>query len=331
MQRFILIYCCVLLLTFTAEAQHHKQLGCFSQFQQYYNPSLTGFNGSAVKTLYRNQWTGFEDAPKTLLATAELDLKNLKHGKGYRFGKQDYEDYLKSISARHALGIAVSHDKFGPSKETALALSYGAGIRISETLSLRWGTALTYQQRMLDGNSLSVDQENDPRYANMLGRRNRMGKVDLDVGLALSAAKFYVGYALQNASKGKLLTTGDDYLDDFYTRRHMLQAGFRTLVSSNIGVILSGNYQYDTKHDGMLEGQLKAVYRNMFWAGGGYRNKTAYSLLGGVRINQLNIHYTYESPVADARYMNKVTNEIALSYTLRKIKQDTGSQQLGLW
>lgn len=331
MQRFILIYCCVLLLNFTVQAQHHRQLGSFSQFQQYYNPSLTGFNGAAVKTLYRNQWTGFEDAPKTLLATAELDLKSLKHGKGYQFGKQDSEDYLKSISARHAIGISVMHDRFGPSKETGLALSYGAGIRVSETLGLRWGAALTYKQQQLDGNSLTVDQENDPRYANVLGRRNRMGKADLDVGLALSAAKFYVGYALQNASKGKLLTTGDDYLNDLYTRRHMVQAGFRTLVSSDIGVVLSGNYQYDTKYDSMLEGQLKAVYRNMFWVGGGYRNNTAYSILGGLRINQLGIHYTYESPVADARYMNKVTNEIALSYTLRKIKQDSASQQPGLW
>ncbi|MBC5994271.1 PorP/SprF family type IX secretion system membrane protein [Pontibacter cellulosilyticus] len=331
MQRTILVTCCLLMLAFCSTAQSRKQLANFSQFQHYYNPSLTGFEGAGVKTLYRNQWTGFEDAPKTILATAELDVKSFGKDKGYNFGNQDNGDYFKSISAKHAVGLSVLHDRFGPSKETQLFLSYGSGVRLSEKLSMRWGTALTYHSQQLDGNSLTVDQENDPRYANLLGQNNHIGKVDLNLGLSLSAANFYVGYAMQDITKGKLVTTGDDFLQDFYTQKHIAQAGYRTHLIGMLGLTVNGIYQYDKNYAGTIEGQLKAVYNNMFWVGGGYRNDKAYHLTGGIRLNQLSIHYAYESPVKEARYINKATNEIALSYNLRKLNNIDTRKQILLW
>ena len=318
-------------MAFAAGAQSRKHIAGFSQFQQYYNPSLTGFEGSSVKTLYRNQWTGFEDAPKTILATAELDLGEIGNKKGYRLENPENGDYFKSISARHALGFSVLHDQFGPSSETQLFLSYGSAVRLSEKVSMRWGTALTYSSNRLDGNSLTVDQENDPRYANLLGQNNRIGKADLNLGIALSGAKFYVGYAMQDVTKGKLLTTGDDYLEDFYTRKHIVQAGYRTHLTEQLDITLNSIYQYDTNQAATVEGQLKVVYQNTFWAGGGYRNNQAYNLTAGVRLKQLSIHYAYETPVQEARHISKATNEIALTYTLKPLAGPNAGRHILLW
>ncbi|MEJ8800598.1 PorP/SprF family type IX secretion system membrane protein [Pontibacter sp. H249] len=330
MNRIILVASCLVALCLGAQAQSQKQMVNFSQFQQYFNPSLTGFEGSALKTLYRNQWTGFEDAPKTILATAELDINSVGVEKGYRY-KKNGNNYLNGISAKQALGLTVLHDQFGPSKETQLFLSYGSGIRLSETLSLRWGTALTYHSQRLDGNSLTVDQQNDPRYANILGNTNRMSKADLNLGISVSSAKFYAGYAMQDITKGKLIRTGDDYLQDFYTQKHIVQAGYRTPVTEQLGLIFNGIYQYDTRQDNFLEGQLKAVYKSLLWAGVGYRNNTAYSFTGGVRVNQLRIHYAYETPIQDSRYISKPTNEIALTYSFFNLKSEGANKQILFW
>ncbi|GAB3203146.1 type IX secretion system PorP/SprF family membrane protein [Pontibacter aydingkolensis] len=320
-----------MILAFNAMAQNRKQMASFSQYQQYFNPAFTGFEGSVVQTLYRNQWTGFEDAPKTILATAELDLKSIGDTKGYKFDSQGDGDYLKSISAKHAIGLSVLHDQFGPSKETQLFLSYGSAVRLSESLSMRWGTALTYSSQFLDGNRLTVDQENDPKYTNLLGHSNRIGKADINLGMALSAEKFYVGYAMQDITKGKLLTTGDGYLKGFYTRKHIVQAGYRTHITNQLGMTVNGIYQYDSDQAATIEGQVKAVYQNLLWIGAGYRNDVAYNLTAGIRLNQLSLHYAYETPVQDARYISKATNEVALVYSLRKLKgEDTGKQFL-LW
>ncbi|MDX5421018.1 MAG: PorP/SprF family type IX secretion system membrane protein [Hymenobacteraceae bacterium] len=329
MRKLILLVCCMAVAG-GAFAQSRKHLANFSQYQQFYNPSLTGFEGPVLKTLYRNQWTGFEDAPKTMLASAELDLARLgQKKKAYQPGAKERNS--GPISARHGLGLTVVHDQFGPARETQLQLSYGSGVRLSETLHMRWGTALTYTAQRLDGNSLTLDQENDPRYREVLGQNNRMGKVDLNLGLALTGPNFYLGYALLDITEGEVIATGDDYLKGFFSRKHVAQAGYRNSLTDELGFTLNGIYQHDDNLESTLEGQLKLVYQNTFWIGGGYRNDRAYTLAAGIRLHQLSIQYAYENPVQDARAIGRATNEIGIRYNLFSVKSAGMSRQLVFW
>lgn len=306
------------------QAQSIKHITNFSQYSQYYNPSLTGFEGSGVKSFYRNQWTGFEDAPKTIFLSGELDLAGAKKR------TDTINPYYNG--ARHALGLSLLQERFGPTKETQLFLSYGSGISLSEQWSLRWGTAVTYSALGMDGSSLTVDQESDPRYSDLIGQNNRVSKLDLNVGMSLTSSKFYLGYAMQDITKGAYVTMGDDYIRDFYTRKHILQTGYRTPVSEHLGIIANGIMQYDEELKETLEGQLKLVYNNMFWAGGGYRKDLAYSVTAGIRIDQLRISYAFENPAQNARAINKSTNEIAISYNLRPLRApQNGKKQLTIW
>ncbi|MHA6250218.1 PorP/SprF family type IX secretion system membrane protein [Pontibacter sp. CAU 1760] len=307
----------------SVQAQGRKQFANFTQYKMYYNPSLTGVDGAVVRTLYRNQWTGFEDAPKTLLATAELDLSMFRaNNHAYRFnGKSD----RNGMGAKHALGLVLLHDQFGPSIETQLALNYGSAVRLSEQLSLRWGTALAYRLQRLDGNSLTLDQENDPRYLSVLEGNNSNGTLDLNLGISLVAARFYVGYAMQDVTAGRVISSGDDFLNDFYTRKHMLQAGYRTNLSYEWGVTVNGLYQYDNRLKSTLEGQLKVAYQNTLWAGAGYRKEEAYHVAAGLNLEKFTLSYAYETPIQDARSISKPTNEIALGY---KLMQSQNRKQL---
>jgi len=309
------------------QAQNRKQIANFAQYKHFYNPSLTGLEGSVIRSLYRNQWTGFEDAPKTLLATAELGLG--KNGNNYRFNGHGRNG--GGVGAKHALGLTLLHDQFGPSKESQVALNYGAGIRLSETLSMRWGTALTYRLQRLDGSRLTLDQENDPRYTAVLGNTNRSGALDLNLGLSLTSQHFYVGYAMQDITAGSIISTGDDYLTDLYTRKHVVQAGYRASLTEQFGFTLNGIYQYDSMLKSTVEGQVKAVYQDLFWAGGGYRNDQAYNLTAGLNLDQLYIGYAYETPFQNARAINKATNEITLGYHLNTTKSKRKNRALTVW
>lgn len=329
MKKFILSIGLILYMI-GVQAQNRKQIAGFTQFKQFYNPSLTGLEGSVVRSLYRNQWTGFEDAPKTLLATGELDIQMLgKRNNGYRFSGNG-RDALEA-GAKHALGLTLLYDQFGPSKESQVGLSYGSGIRLSEGLHMRWGTALTYRMQRLDGSSLTVDQENDPRYTEVLGNSNRSGSLDLNVGLALTAARYYIGYAMQDVTAGSVVSTGDDFLNEMYTRKHVVQAGYRANITGQFGFTLNGIYQYDSLLKSTVEGQVKAVYQDMFWVGGGYRNDQAYNLGAGLNLDQLYIGYAYETPFQEARAINKATNEITLGYRLVSGKSNRKSEHPLLW
>lgn len=330
MKRIILLLLLVLLFWDT-NAQSRIELANFTQFQQNYNPSLTGYNGSVLKTLYRNQWTGFEDAPKTIFASAELDLSRLTKRDGFRVDNREQREYESFINAKHALGLSVLHDKFGPTSQTELNFSYGAGIKLSDQVNLRWGTALTFSSNRLDGNSLTVDQENDPKYKDVLGRNNGISKIDLNIGLALTSSKFYLGYSVQDITEGKFIISGDDFLKDMYVRRHIIQGGYRTGVSEQLGVVVNSIYQFDELHEDLLEGQVKVVYNNTLWIGTGYRNDLAYNIGAGFRLNQLSIAYAYETPVQEAQAIRKATNEISISYNLFSSKKQRQDKQVMIW
>ncbi|MCJ8166734.1 PorP/SprF family type IX secretion system membrane protein [Pontibacter sp. E15-1] len=328
-----LLLCIALALAvYTVQGQGRKQIANFSQYKHFYNPSLTGYDGSVVRTLYRNQWTGFEDAPKTLLATAEVDLGMLGHkSNNYRFDGRESRGAAVGTGARHALGLILLHDQFGPAKESLVGLNYGSAIRLSESVSLRWGSALTYRMQRFDGNSLTVDQENDPRYTGVLGNNNRSNTLDLNLGLSLVTARYYVGYAMQDITAGSVVSSGDDFLRDFYTRKHVAQAGYRASLGGDWGYSVNGIYQYDKLARSTVEGQVKAIYQHAFWAGAGYRNDQAYNLTAGLRLGELSVGYTYETPIQDASAITKSTNEIALSYTLMPSKTKAHSKLPQIW
>jgi len=306
-----------LLLAAATQAQSLKYMSNFSAYQQYYNPALTGHEGSVAKTYYRNQWTGFEDAPKTIFISGEMDVADFtksgrkKWDKPYRGSDKGYK------GAQHALGITALQDRFGPARETQLQLNYGTGVRLTEKLNLRWGGALTYNNYRLDGSTLVVDEASDPRYQNLQGRDARLSKVDFNLGIALTAGKYYLGYGMQDITRGHFNLSGNTFSKDVYTRKHIVQAGFRTALTNQFGMIVNGLYQYDQQMKSSTEGQVKLVYQDMFWLGGGYRYDLAYSLAAGVDFGQLRINYAYESPVQSARAIPKSTNEIGLAYTLR--------------
>lgn len=310
--------------SFAAMAQSRIDIAHYSFFQQYYNPALTGNQGSVVKAFYRNQWTGFEDAPITMFASGEVALPDLGSS---RVGAKS----RSSSGHGHAMGLSVLKDSFGHYSETQVFLSYGSAIRLSQTLNLRWGSALSYKTNVLDGTRLNTADKSDPRYQNLLDQNNRKSRLDLNLGLALTSDNYYLAYALQDIAKDGFYRSGDEFLKESYSRKHIIQAGYRTGISGHFGVVVNGLYVSNDLERATLEGQLKGVYRNMIWAGAGYRNDLAYSLTAGVRLKQLQLGYAYESPTGEAQGIPNSTNEIVLSYHFSAFPGARKANQVLIW
>lgn len=321
----LLLSTIILLCSLAAMAQSKIDITQYSLLQQYYNPALTGNRGSVVKALYRNQWTGFEDAPKTIFVSGELSLSDLGAAKAYEGRRGNAKP-----DEGNAFGLSVLHDSFGPYSETQVYFSYGSAIRLTESLNLRWGSALSYKSNRLDGTRLTVDQD-DPKHQHLLGQNNRKGRVDLNLGVALSSENYYLAYALQDVTRKGFLRTGDEFLEEGYSRKHVLQAGYRTSLTEQFGIVANGLYLYDRLEKETVEVQLKGVYNNMFWAGAGYRKDLAYNLTAGVRLNQLQLGYAYEMPTGNAQAMPNNTNEVVISYQLFDTNNSRRGSKLLIW
>lgn len=330
MKRFLLIIVLAVSII-SVQAQSRKHIASFSQFGHYFNPALTGQEGSLLKTFYRNQWTGFEDAPRTLFLSSELDLADAgAWSRSKRPGQLQEERPYPYLGAKHALGFSLLHDSFGPYRETQLYLNYSSKVRLSEKLNLRAGVALTYNKIFLDYTQLTLDQSNDPELQYLMNSdNNKIEKVDVNVGVVLTGKDFYLGYALQDAAQGKFSIR--DNAANVFSRQHILQAGYRKGFSEQFGVVVNGLYRYDARLKETVEGQVKGVFLNTFWAGAGYRHNLAYTLTAGLRFKQVKLGYTYETVTQDAKRINASSNEIVLTYDLVPPQHKESGKNLVIW
>src|SRR3712207_2482313 len=131
--RKYLIFIFLVTIVGKIQAQSRKHIASFSQVQHYFNPALTSLNGSQLKTFYRDQWTGFENAPRTLFFSSEFDLADVgAWSRSKRPGVLQEERPDPYLGAKDAIGVTLLHDSFGPYRENQLFLSYSRQVYLSE-------------------------------------------------------------------------------------------------------------------------------------------------------------------------------------------------------
>ena len=298
----------------TALGQNRQYVAGFSQFKQYFNPALTGQDGTSLKGFHRDQMTAFDHAPKTLFLSGEANLSELT-------GKS-------SERLQHGLGLAVLHDAFGAVKDNSINLSYSAALKISTNLNLRAGLAATYNNVKIDGQELLLAEQNDAAYLALLDGNNTVNKYGVNIGVALSSDDFYVGYSLNDAVKSG--NGNQFYYNDVYVIQHAVQAGYRRALSNDFGLVVNGIYRYDKQHSAVAEGHLKAVFLNTFWVGAGYRQNIAYTFNTGFKIKQFRVDYSRELTANKINGAYKGGNELILSYNFTSLFGKT-KKALDIW
>ncbi len=312
MTRFIPLLTVLLLLTIVeSNAQSRKYISQFSHFQSYFNPGLTGYEGSTFRGFVRNQWSGFEGAPKTYFFSAELDFGELA-------GEED-----PALMGRNAVSVNLLHDTYGAFRENELMVSYASRVRLTEKHNLRLGVGVNYQTVRLDGNSLTTEEQNDPILGQYLGTFSNMGIFDFNLGLALTHRQYYISYGMHRVNGGRI-TNGDGFMDR-YPAVTMVQAGFRESLSPNLSVITNAFYRRQKNLPDNMEFNLKVLLMDRIWIGGGHRIDYANNLQFGVVTRRLKIGYIYEFPEGRSYLLPGQTHEFTAVFSLFRdnVRRDT--------
>lgn len=280
-------------------AQSRKYISQFSHLQGYYNPGLTAYEGSMIKGFVRNQWAGWEGAPKTYFVSVELDFSDM--GGSGELGK-------------NALGINLLSDEYGAFRETELILSYSTRVRVSDQAGLRLGAGLNYNSIRLDGNSLTTEQANDPTVMQYVGGFANMSVLDFNLGLALTHPNYYVSYGVHNVNQGSI-SRGDVFMD----RKPMVnivQAGYRNRVTEELTVIFNTMWRSQKDLPDNVEFNMKFMFYDRFWLGGGHRISYANNAQLGMVMGKLRLGYVYEWPMLKSYLLPNTTHELMLSIRL---------------
>lgn len=313
MKNYILIFC--FLLIGSAAAAQQKAL--YSQYMTNYyllNPAVAGAGKDwNFKAGYRNQWVGFEGAPKTFYLSGEAALfkKDIIEGQAY-----------------HGVGGYAYTDQTGPTTRTGMLLSYAYHVPLSEKIYLSSGVFAGVQQYRFDANKVYLAEgsnERDPVTSS--GNLNSF-MPDMSVGTYIHSDKFYAGVSIFQVLGNRIFDTGDVEDPSRLARHVLVSGGYNLDVHSNIMVTPSVLLRYvngaplqadlNVKGAYYLTGGQKSRYDDMLWAGISYRTQDAVVGLVGLQFKQqYELSYSYDITTSPMRNYSAGTHEVMLGLRLQ--------------
>ncbi|NSW45754.1 MAG: type IX secretion system membrane protein PorP/SprF [Bacteroidales bacterium] len=264
-----------------------------------YNPAIAGTKEYyQAKSNNRYQWIGITDAPRT---------------------------YILSVYGPHrkfdmGFGGMVFNDVTGPTSRLGVYGSYAYNVRIKDDLRFSSGLSLGLLQYKVDGSKITLHDEGDPS----LGSNMYTDYMpDASMGIYFYAMKYAVGISVAQLFSSNIKFKELEQLGINKLKRH---------------IMLHGSYIFDINDDFSVEPMLmlkfvapapiqadinaRVIYRNMVWAGLGYRTKDAASILVGYNYqDQLIFGYSYDITFTDLRKYSSGTHELMIGARFNKIKQ----------
>ena len=259
------------------------------------NPAYAGSRGAMnIATFYRQQWTGIEGAPQTLTLAMDAPLPNAKLG----------------------LGLLITNDKIGVTKETSFNTNYAYKISLREgILSLGLGAGLITTNTAWS--DLIVIDPGDDFYL-----------IDSRV-FVVPTFSFGTYYHYQNYFAGFSVPRLVGYRFDFDKNRYSLIAdikqydylfntGFMFNLSSKSRFFPSTLINYSSMGNFLYDINAHFSFFDKFWIGASYRNDRSITGLFQFHLNnQLKLAYSYDFDMGHLSRYSSGSHEIMLRYEFR--------------
>lgn len=299
----------IAVLLFFASVSFAQQQTLYSNIilnQYVYNPAYAGvYKGVEINANYRQQWAGFEDAPRTAIVSAYGTLKK---------------------KPNMAFGGMVINDRSGLIGRTAFYGSYSYHVKLGKKFNLGFGLSLggvTYNVKVY--NAKPYDNDDEFLKSNILNAN----AFDANAGLYLYSKKFFFGFSGQQIPNAKIhwsntmgrLTphyyaiSGVNITLDKKKKEWVVQPALLARFNSPVP------YQ--------LEANLRLIYKNMFWIGGNYRFGASASGMFGCTISKLvTFAYSYDYALTSLQKYSNGSHELLLTVSFASKKQKSASDKV---
>jgi type IX secretion system PorP/SprF family membrane protein len=268
------------------------------------NPAFAGCNDALSATvLYRTQWVGFKDAPKSTILSVHTPISYDKVGLGLLIHKNSIGVFREtSISGNYAYRIELPSGK--------LALGIGFGISVYNTA---W-------------DELDATDPDDPQLIN-----NPQSAVlpDFSFGSYYYSRKFFLGvsipmfltHELNNSGRYKIKNRFSDY-------NYFVTGGYYLGLSSQVKLLPSVLVKYHPAHTPQTDLYLQAILKERIWVGAGYRSRNVLVGLLQCQLNdQLRMAYSYDFDTgSDGKYKSG-SHEVVLNYAFNYLRKVAGPRQ----
>lgn len=258
------------------------------------NPAYAGSRGTIAGTLLiRNQWTGFEGAPKT----------------------QSLSFHMPGNKRKVGIGLNLINDKIGYLQQQWMTASYAfilpTGKRSSLALGLRGGL-LNFR---INWNEVKATDLQDP-ILNTQARALIMP--NFGTGLYFKHDRFFAGLSMPHLLNSRLRT--DDPLKTEISRlyRHVyLNSGFILGLNNTVQWKPSVLVKYSPGAPVQVDVNLMALLAQRFWIGTSWRRNDAIAFMLDFQFaKQLRLGYAFDYSITELQKYNNGTHEFMLGFEI---------------
>ncbi|PMD98553.1 hypothetical protein BWI97_05200 [Siphonobacter sp. BAB-5405] len=306
-----------------AQAQQRAQYSQYMLNPLVLNPAVSGLEDFIdVKAGYRNQWAGWQGAPKTFYLTAHGALNKadrtstlpVRDPYGRPYQRSRVFPSQPAAPSHHGVGATLLRDETGPSSRTTLQVSYALHLPITNRIKVATGVGMGFTQHTLDFDLLHVLEPNDPVIQQ--GKLNTFVP-ELNAGVLLYDPNFYVGFSasqlfFKKLDYGQTGTANYEWLGRLYNH-YFLTAGYRFEVDPDWAILPSVLVKSVRPLPLSFDINAKVAYQDRIWMGLSYRHQDAIVGLLGFNVNyKLNIGYSYDFTQSSVRMVSRGTHEIVV-------------------
>ncbi len=275
-------------------AQQDPQLTQYMFDRLSINPAVAGTTGQLCATgFFRQQWSGFDGAPKTGLFNAHMPINKISSGVGLSV----YVDELGQQQSTFARLSYSFHRKIGPG---TFGIGLSAGL-LAHTLGNNW---------------IARDNVADDSAIPAVGRSD--SGFDLGAGLYYTSPTFWIGLSSTHLTELEL-----DDVSIKAVRHYFVQAGYDWAINGDKKYVLQPSTLI--KSDGtstQVDLTATFLYNNQVWLGVSYRTEDAIAPLIGYQFelpnkkSMLKIGYSYDVTTSRLKNYSSGTHEIMLNYCM---------------
>ncbi len=262
----------------------------------YFNPAIAGSREVSIANVsYKNQWVGFEGAPKTIMGNISGSIKSE--------GKMGY-------------GLTVISEDIGLTNNLSILATYAHHFKINDKLKFGLGIQSGYlQNRVRLYDTRLADLDDDVFKGNVLSENG----IDFNTGFNLYSEDYYFRVAANHLFVDKLTFTA--YNQRLKKNYNIIGGYIFHFKKSKIDIEPSVMLQYQEAAPLYLNSILKTMYNKTYWLGLSYSNSKVVGVGVGYTLKEkLNIGYTYDLSLSSLQTYQSGSHEISISYVLNKKK-----------
>ncbi|MDR1202075.1 MAG: type IX secretion system membrane protein PorP/SprF [Tannerellaceae bacterium] len=307
MKRILFSIIAFMALSSTAWAQYDAQFSQYFMAMGYYNPGYAGTSGNLnTFAVYRLQWMGWEGAPKSLFATADMPFAIKKINLG--IGAMIFTESIGLFRNSHfAAQLAYKQKLFGGT----LSIGLQPGIA---------NVSFDGSEGKLDLGESEYHQKEDEAIPRV--KTSGMG-FDLNAGIYYTHKNFYAGIGAMHVMEPELEL--EENIFTFIGRSYNLTGGYNIQLSNPLYELQPSVFLKTDLTSFQADITARMVYNKMFNGGLSWRVNESVVVMLGATFGNIQVGYAYDFPTMGV--LLKATSgshEVMVRYQVKLNKTKSG-------